>query len=131
MPASKAIDAALEKIRSEYLRREATQTHAKPHVVILEVDLPQPKIKVSRAASGIDAKRLRVVSADSPDSSKIEERVAETRRSIEKILGKPPDQFFSSSGAFVVTATGEQLRKLARLPSVSAIWPNDRREATA
>jgi hypothetical protein len=116
---------ALEKIRSEQLRREAVNTRSESHVVVVEVSLPRPKVEVIRSNEPGSGARLRVAQ-DASDSAEAENRVARARKAIEKITGRPPEQFFPSSSAFVVTATGMQLQQLVKLPDVAAIWPNTR-----
>jgi hypothetical protein len=124
MAAMSEREGALEKIRSEGLRQAAAETKSKSHVVIVEVAVPGAKMDVlpPDRRSGSSAARFRFPSKTVKSDV---DRVAETRRAIEKILGRPPERFFSSSGAFVVTATGEQIRHLADLPQVRAIWPNE------
>jgi hypothetical protein len=125
MAAMSAREGALEKIRSEDLRQAAAETKSKPHVVIVEVAIPRPQVDVlSPGGQGeTGAARFRI-SSKVTKSDEVRP-LAETRRAIEKILGRPAERFFSSSGAFVVTATGEQIRHLADLPQVRAIWPNE------
>jgi hypothetical protein len=117
---------AMKKIRSDNLRQEAIETRSEPHVVIVEINIPHPKIVPlpSDADRGGVGTRFKIESAPSATND-ADRRVAETRKAIQKITGNAPERFFSSSGAFVVTATGNQLRQLACLPSVSAIWPNE------
>jgi hypothetical protein len=119
---------ALRKIRSENLRQQALETRSEPHVVIVELDLPHPVLKLLPGRDdrrGIGARWE--IQSDSTAAGVADQQVAEMRKAIKKITGKAPEQFFPSSGAFVVTATGKQLQELACLPSVSAIWPNDPR----
>ena len=126
MSATRGPATALDKIRSEQLRREAATTPSESHVVVVELNLPRPKIEVigPNQVPGSEA-RFRVA-PDASDSAEAESRVSRTRKAIEKIIGKPPEQFFPSSGAFVVRATGKQLQELVKLPDVVAIWPNTR-----
>jgi hypothetical protein len=129
MSATRGPATALDKIRSEQLRREAATTPSESHVVVVELNLPRPKIEkievIGRNQVPGREARFRVA-PDASDSAEAESRVSKAREAIEKIIGKPPEQFFPSSGAFVVTATGKQLQELVKLPDVAAIWPNTR-----
>ncbi len=126
MPATKGPAAALDKIRSEQLRQEAVKTQSEPHVVVVELNLPQPKVQIAPSSREPGIGTGFSISADPSDSSVSESRVAKTRHAIERIIGRPPERFFPSSGSFVVTATGKQLQQLVTLPYVAAIWPNTR-----
>ena len=117
----------LKKIRSEALRREAIETDSTPRVVVVEVNLPRPRVE----RRSQDAAHLGIrwqIQEGSADTAETDRQIADMRKAIKRITGKPPERFFSSSGAFVVTANGKQLQELAKLPAVSAIWPNDPRE---
>jgi hypothetical protein len=126
MPPGKTEDAELGKIRSDFLRQETANARAEPHTVVVELNLPHPKVEFSRSSMGIGSAKQRIARGvdDSPEETK--RHVAMAQKSIEKIIGHKADAFFPSSSAFVVTATGEQLRELANLDLVSAIWPNER-----
>jgi hypothetical protein len=73
--------------------------------VLVELDVPQPHLEVMPSEHGL----------------------AKMQRQIENIIGRKPEQFLTSSGTFVLSATGKQLQGLADLPFVTAIWPNTRR----
>jgi hypothetical protein len=126
MPATKDPAAALDKIRSDELRREAVTTRSQPHVVVVELNLPQPKVEVMPSSREPGRGTGFSISTEPSDSTVSESRVAKTRHAIEQIIGRPPERFFPSSGSFVVTATGKQLQQLVELPYVAAIWPNTR-----
>ncbi|HKS60765.1 MAG TPA: hypothetical protein VJT13_03645 [Xanthobacteraceae bacterium] len=124
MPVGKGKEVELEKIQSDFLRRETAEAHSEPHTVIVELSLPHPKVQVSRAPDGGLAKRAFLADmGGNPEETK--RYVSQVRKSLEKIIGHKTDAFFPSSSAFVVSATGEQLRAIANLDHVSAIWPND------
>jgi len=125
MAATKDQAAGLDKIRSDELRHEAETTRSQPHVVVVELDLPQPKVQVM-SSSREPGRGTGFRISEPSDAKASDNRVAKTRHAIEQIIGKPPEQFFPSSGSFVVTATGKQLQQLVELPYVAAIWPNTR-----
>src|SRR5688500_9288962 len=93
--------AMLEKIRSEDLRDQAVTADPQPHVVIVELDLPHPEVDTilpdKRAPSGRFQFRFNPASEN---TSEIDRRVTESSREIEKIVGKPPERFFSTSQSF-------------------------------
>jgi hypothetical protein len=130
MPSGKENEAELGKIRSDFLRRETVEAHSKPHTVIVELSLPHAKAELS-PAPGIGFDKRRVVTGVKDGAEETKRHVSKARKSIEKILGHKTEAFFPSSSAFVVSATGEQLRELVNLDLVSAIWPNDFRSGSA
>jgi hypothetical protein len=126
MSATRGPATVLDKIRSEELRREAVKTRPESHVVVVELNLPRPKVEVIRSNQEPGSGARFSVAPNASDSAEAESRISRTRKAIEEIIGRPPEQFFPSSGAFVVTATGKQLQQLVKLPDVAAIWPNTR-----
>jgi hypothetical protein len=118
----------IEKIRSEELRTKAMAGDSRPSIVIVELDLPQPKIEAispsERTSIGRPSFRF---SQTADESADITHRVAQSSSDIERIIGKPPERFLATSGTFIVEANGEQIRNIAKLPTVSAIWPNTKR----
>ena len=114
----------LTKIRSEPLRAEARTAGRDPHVVLVELDLPCAQLGVERNGEG-GPLRLRFLGA-APPRAETDARVAEAARAMARILGHDPGRFIAAAGAFVVEASGDQLRRIASLPLVGAIWPNDR-----
>jgi len=118
------------KIRSEFLRREAAEAPSEPHVVIVELNLPSPKASAPPPPMNVGSAKRRIVAAVEVGSGDTKKKVSDARKMIEKIIGHKTDAFFPSSSAFVVSATGEQLRSLANLDLVSAIWPNDLTKST-
>ncbi len=128
MPMPDMPAAALEKIQSQDLKRDAAQAGSQPHTVIVELDIPMGKIEAAIPKSRTYPGPPKLSIAPPPTSpDEIERRVSETATAIEKITGKAPETFFSTSGSFVVVANGEQLRSIATLSWVAAIWPNTRR----
>lgn len=115
----------LAKIRSAFLRHETSTPRSKPHTVVVELSLPHPEVKVSAPPKGSGPAARRVVASSGPPTDETRRQVTKARKLIEKIIGQKTEAFFPSSSAFVVSATGDQIRKLANLDLVSAIWPND------
>ncbi|WP_375461354.1 hypothetical protein [uncultured Enterovirga sp.] len=120
----------LGKIRSEQLRDEAASgTMAGPHTVILEIDVPGPSLEVlsPRLGMGFGTPAFRIGPAADDKPADAERVVHRVGGEIERIIGRTPETFLASSGTFVVDATGPQLRELAKIPAITAIWPNTRR----
>ncbi len=116
---------AIEKVRSEELRREMASAASEPRVVVVELDLPKGRVEAVPHDSRDVFGRVRFrVGTMPPSGATTEQRIDETRRAIEEITGRPADRFFRSSGSFVIEANGRQIRRVAELPSVAAIWPN-------
>lgn len=119
--------AVLEKIRSTDLRNEAVSEAEQPHTVIVELDLPMPKLEsIGPKPIGFGS-RPRLRFAPSEPASDLGSRIEASKEDIATITGRRPEAFLSTSGSFVVNATGEQIGRIAKMPSVSAIWPNTRR----
>ncbi len=123
--------AILDKIRSDDLRDAAVAEAPRPRTVIVELDLPMPKlVAAAPLAPGLRSKpRFRFAAPDP-----VQDPAAEAGRTIEaskediaSITGRPPETYLSAAASFVVTATGEQIGRIARMASVSAIWPNAQR----
>ena len=114
----------LTKIRSEPLRDQARAESVELQVVLVELDLPCPQLGTERGGPG-QALRLRFLGS-APSAGELEARIAEARRELAGILGQQPERYIDAASAFVVQARGDQLRRIACLPIVGAIWPNDR-----
>jgi hypothetical protein len=113
----------LEKIRSEKLREKVEQIDSRSSTVVVELNPSSgERIKLKRGAHGEwRPSRIDRLSGEDPQA-----QAARAVREIEQITGRPPVNFFGSSHTVVVEATGQQLRRIAQLPEVAAIWPNDR-----
>jgi hypothetical protein len=115
----------LEKVQSADLRNDVASARSTPRVVIVELDLPKARVEVIRPEQqdAFATARFRLGAA-TPAGDAVERRIADARREIERIIGRPADRFFRSASSFIVEANGEQIGRLAELPSVAAIWPN-------
>jgi hypothetical protein len=122
MPASDAPD-PLEKLRSDGLKRAVLDVSSNPQTVIVELALPLPRVVVSPRGSNV---MRRPAAVESVSAHELETRVSEALRAIAQV-GVEAGPFIPSAHALVVDATGRQLRSLAELPAVRAIWPNERR----
>jgi hypothetical protein len=115
----------IEKVRSADLRSDVASARSEPRVVIVELDIPKARVEVIRPEQRDAFGRTRFrLGAATPAGGAVERRITDARREIERIIGRPADRFFRSSNSFVVEANGEQIGRLAELPSVAAIWPN-------
>ena len=121
---SKAMPISLGKIRSDELRDHALHSDVEPTTVIVEVVLPVPQVAVSGGGRmGTQQARLSIVPSSAAGST-MEAKVAEIRRALTDALGRQPDRFLASSRSFILDATGNELSRIAALPTVLAIWPN-------
>ena len=119
----------LGKIRSTDLRNEAVAEAPQSRVVIVELDLPAADLEMASVSGdrfGSSRPRFRP-GKPSGQTLEMERRITDTSNGIERITGKPPETFLSTSKSFIVEANGEQIGRIAEMPSVSAIWPNTRR----
>ncbi|BAQ45502.1 MULTISPECIES: hypothetical protein [Methylobacterium] len=124
---SGATPISLGKIRSDELRDHVLHSDVEPTTVIVEVDLPVPQIAVS-GGNRIGTQQARFsILPSATSSSTMEAKVAEIRRALTDALGRQPGKFLASSRSFILDATGNELSRIAALPTVLAIWPNVRR----
>ena len=124
--------AILEKIRSDDLRHEAVAESSEPRSVIVELNLPMPKLEMaSRRTAGLRSKAHIRFAAPTPEDAaeagREESKIATSEKAIATITGHPPETYLSASGSFVVKANGEQIGRIAHMSTVSAIWPNSNR----
>ncbi|MBX9909053.1 MAG: hypothetical protein K2Z25_10100 [Beijerinckiaceae bacterium] len=113
----------LDKIKSDDLREDALHSAPSSHTVLVEVGLPLPTIeRSSREAVTFGRSGLRV-GGGAPSS----ESVDQARHELEQALGHQTQRYLPSSRSFVVEATGRELRRIAEVPAVVAIWPNTNR----
>jgi hypothetical protein len=116
---------AFTKFRSEDLKHEAATGNSNMQAVVVELDLPRGQVMaVPRAQHDIVGGVRFRLGTSTPSGEGVENRINDTRRAIETIVGRSVDRFFQSSGSLVIEANGEQLRRIAELPYVAAIWPN-------
>lgn len=122
----------LEKIRSDDLRHEAMAETSESRSVIVELDLPMPKLEMteSRGAGSTGRSRLRfapMAREDEAEAGRKASKIEALKEGIATITGHLPETYLSASESFVVNANGEQIGRIACMPTVSAIWPNSRR----
>ena len=112
---------ALRKIRSEDLRDIARDESSERQTIIVELDLPVPQIIPPSRFRSLAGDRQMFMSASKKDDS--DAIIDKARRRLTEMLGREP-KFLRSSHSFIVDADGAQIREIAELPSVHAIWPN-------
>jgi hypothetical protein len=107
----------LNKLRSDDLRQRVLSADPESQTVIVEVNIPLPALQVAKSRLG---ERSRIGLAPKEGGG---DDVKSIKRKMKKIFGAVP-RFLPSSRSFIVDATGDQLRKVAELPEVLAVWPN-------
>jgi hypothetical protein len=117
----------LEKIQSNDLRAAVAREAEAPRTVIVELDLPMPKLRTVAPGNRHGTGRACFSFAPAETGPEIGARIADSSRHIAEIIGRPPETFLESSASFVVEATGSQIGQIAEMPAVSAIWPNTQR----
>ena len=115
----------LAKLPNEDLRRVAVEGGDDAVDVIVELDLPSQRVEFRKRDHEHSHAFLpsRIADELSEQRDLIEDRIARTRKFLTAILGQEPC-FLSTARAFVVRATGEQLRQIASSPLVKAVRPN-------
>ncbi len=120
--------AVIRKIQGEDLKRQVIASTPRTQTVIVELALPQMKLERSlpytRTEWGRPNLRFKASEVSQVD---IETDIAKAKMEIEHIIGRPAEAVLPSSGTVVVVADGTQIRSIAGLPSVAAIWPNMQR----
>lgn len=114
---------ALAKIRSDRLRTEAENADRTPHTVIVEVDVPLPAVEMSSREAVTSGRKLLRFSKPAVDANLLQG----IKRALAEALGHEPKTYLASSRSFIVEATGDEMRRVAQIPNVLAIWPNSRR----
>ena len=106
--------------------RQLADEAPKEHVsVLIELDVPGPRIKLDRPARGEMPRwpHGRIESETDADRVRLEQIVTEARRSLQEIVGSEP-VWLSASRAFVVDTTVERVIEIARAPFVLRIHEN-------
>ena len=114
-----------DKIRSESLREDARSESPSPRTVIVEVDVPVPRVAAAPAGRGgrgtfSHKRRFRLVAPDAD----LDDGIAAVRQALADVVGGPAGRYLPTSNAFIVDMTGKQLRQIAAMPMVRAIYPN-------
>lgn len=115
------IDQSFEKIRSEELREQARTASSEAETVIIEVDVPPHQIGAA-AMPHYGSERIRPMIF--PPTFDHTEIVQAAREALADVIGRSPGRYLASSHAFILDVTGEQLKQVAAIPEVRAIWPN-------
>lgn len=115
----------MDKIRNAELRRLAAEDSDEPVSVLIELNLPQRRVTVSKVNQG--GVTINVPTCVEPETLKereqAERRIAEASSFLTELLGTSP-RWLRSAGTFVARVTPEQLRTIAGSPMVKAIWLN-------
>jgi len=118
--------ASLAKLRSG-LEADVRRGRRDAQTVIVELDIPPPRVALAPKRTGLTLgyRPMRIEAGESrPDV------VESVRDGLTRVLGSASSHYLSAAQAFVVDATGPQLREIAHIDGVKAIWPNTRRERT-
>jgi hypothetical protein len=118
--------ASLGKLRSG-LEADVRRGRRDAQTVIVELDIPPPRLTLAPRATGVTLGHRPMRVEASPNSPEIVEAV---QGELARLLGNGTSRYLSSAQAFIVEATGPQLREIAHIEGVKAIWPNTRRERT-
>lgn len=111
------------KLADEELRRLTDRGGAGTLSVIVQLELPRPRVEIERLErGGVGAFRPRVVETESESGqSSLEDSIAQARAFLEQLLDKSP-VWLSAASAFGVEASGDQLETIARSPLVRRVY---------
>jgi hypothetical protein len=115
----------LAKLSSEELRRSAIEGSEQAVDVIVELDLPPRQVELKWYDRGNTRVRLPSSVAEEGPAERdlVEDRVAATRNFLTQVLGQKP-RFLATARAFIVRATGAQLREIAASGLIKTVHPN-------
>ncbi len=120
-----AADVVRDKVSDLSLKRFAASDSTRSLTVLLELELPQPKLKIGatrRIGSGeLPRRSLSISPSEQHERS---ERISEVTRSLDHagVKNKP-----LSSGTIIAKVSPHQLRDVAKLDLVKTIVPNRKR----
>jgi hypothetical protein len=111
------------KLADEELRRLSAKRGPGTLSVIVQLELPRPRVEMGRSErGGVGALRPRRVETESESEQRsLEDLIARARAFLEQLLGKSP-VWLGAARAFGVEASGDQLRAIARSPLVRRIY---------
>jgi hypothetical protein len=113
-----------KKTLDEDLRQLVVRNEAEPVSVIVELNLPRPRVEMGsdpgRGTSGRRAQRVVPAKENPRESQQIIEEVGEF---LEKVADEPP-VWLDASRAFVMNTTTDQLENIARSSRVRRISRN-------
>ena len=114
--------AVSEKIADEELRRLASEQPPDATTVIVEVEVPPPRMKM-QPGRGLGRQVLAFEPESDEERAHADEAVSSVRTLLEEVASEPP-VWLAASSAFVATLLPRDLVSLAASPFVRAIHPN-------
>jgi len=122
---SNVSDVLASKLPDQELQSFAAGDTDETASLIVELDLPPQRLVLAKSADrGSGSYVARRVAKETPaQQRKNALKIEKTREFLESLLGRPPN-WLNSARAFVVTATPEQLREMARFPHIKTIRLN-------
>lgn len=113
----------LSKIRSPILKADAGSRKLKRHVVLVQLkSSSEGVVGLTKSDSGY--MRPQKIVPESSATSGVQ-RVRDIAGDIEEITGRPTLTTLFASEALVIDASGRDLRAIAKLPEVEAIYLNE------
>lgn len=111
-----------EKILDEDVRKLMAASEAKPISVLVEPDLPRPRVKM-RSEQRYGGISRRPQSVEETEDGNIEKVVHDVGGVLEKVADEPP-RWNELSRVFVVDTTTDRVETIARSPHVRRISLN-------
>jgi hypothetical protein len=114
-----------EKIPDDALREFALSDSRDTREVIVELDLPEPRVEVAGVRIGDTTTPIsRRAIEPSPENEQLIEKVmGDAAGSVEEIVGQPPTRL-RYAHALVTVVTPRQLREIAAIKLTRVIRPN-------
>ena len=115
----------IEKISDNKLLQLAHTDRDEPECVIIELDLPEPKVEFHETQRGgiKSPAPIRVVPETSEEGEEIERRINEAKHFLDDIL-ETPAKWLGAAHAFIADAKPSQIREIARFSLTKAIRPS-------
>jgi len=115
----------IEKIPDKNLMQFANSDSDAFASVIIELDLPEPKVEFEKVKRrGLETVApVRVAPETTKERAGMERKVGEARDFLNGIL-ESPAKWLSAAHIFIADATPSQLRRIAEFPLTRAIHPN-------
>lgn len=108
--------------------RQMARNGAGSATVIVELDVPQPRVEIEREPLGGSSswRATRVRAPSHSEQRHIDDLTLRARSFLEELAESPPVPL-AADGAFAVHVSGKSLQTIARSPLVRRIYPSELR----
>jgi hypothetical protein len=116
-----AVDDAESKGDDELLSTDSESESRRS--VIVEIAVPRPEVEIDRSGFGVGQWRQRAVAESDAESAEVIKVMDHARRFLVRVTKQSPVPL-RASRAFVVDATSDELKEIAKSPLVRKVTPN-------